>query len=125
VSSSNPAEVHDIMGRLDAACEDIGRDPATLARSAMAGVLVGRDEEDLARRIAAQVAIFGGATDEAAAWLEERRDRWVLGGPEAARARIAEFAETGIDRLLFQDFLPRDLEHVAIMAELAGLQPAG
>jgi alkanesulfonate monooxygenase SsuD/methylene tetrahydromethanopterin reductase-like flavin-dependent oxidoreductase (luciferase family) len=87
----------------------------------MAGTLVGRDEADMARRTEAQVAIFGGAGDEATAWLEERRDRWVLGTPDGARARIAEYAESGIDRLLLQDFLPRDLEHVALMAELAGL----
>jgi F420-dependent oxidoreductase-like protein len=123
MSSSSPAQVRDIMGRLDAACEAIGRDPATLTRSVMAGTLVGRDDADMARRTAAQVAIFGGATAAAASWMDERRDRWVLGTPDAARARIAEFAETGVQRFLFQVFLPRDLEHVAIIAELAGLQP--
>jgi F420-dependent oxidoreductase-like protein len=121
VSSSTPAQVRDTMARLDAACEAIGRDPASLARSVMAGTLVGRDEEDMARRTEAQVAIFGDAADEAAAWLDARRDRWVLGTPEAARHRIAEYAEAGVERLLLQDFLPRDLEHVALMAELAGL----
>lgn len=121
VSSSNPAQVRDIMARLDAACEAIGRDPASLHRSVMAGTLVGQDEAEMARRTAAQVAIFGGAAAEAAAWLEERRDRWVLGTPDAARARIAEYTESGVERLLFQLFLPRDLEHVALIAELAGL----
>jgi F420-dependent oxidoreductase-like protein len=121
ISSSNPAEVHDILRRLDAACEHVGRDPGTLTRSVMAGALVGRDEAEMQRRTEAQVAIFGGATTEAAAWLEARRDRWILGTPEAARARIAEFADTGIDRLLLQVTLPRDLDHVRLMAELAGL----
>ena len=118
ISSSNPAEVRQIMARLDAACEAQGRDPRSLTRSVMAGVLVGRDEADVARRTEAQVAVFGGADDDAAAWLEARRDRWVLGTPEQARARIAEYADTGVDRLLLQDFLPRDLEHIAIMGEL-------
>jgi F420-dependent oxidoreductase-like protein len=118
ISSSNPAEVRQIMARLDAACEQQGRDPQTLTRSVMAGVLVGRDEADVARRTEAQVAIFGGADDDAAAWLEARRDRWVLGTPEQAKARIAEYVDTGVDRLLLQDFLPRDLEHIAIMGEL-------
>ena len=118
ISSSNPAEVRQIMARLDAACEAQGRDPQTLTRSVMAGVLVGRDEADVARRTEAQVAIFGGADDDAAAWLDARRDRWILGTPEQARARIAEYVDTGVDRLLLQDFLPRDLEHIAIMGEL-------
>jgi F420-dependent oxidoreductase-like protein len=118
ISSSNPAEVRQIMARLDAACEQQGRDPQSLTRSVMAGVLVGRDEADVARRTEAQVAIFGGADDDAAAWLDARRDRWILGTPEQARARIAEYVDTGVDRLLLQDFLPRDLEHIAIMGEL-------
>lgn len=118
ISSSNPAEVREIMARLDAACVKQGRDPATLTRSVMAGVLVGRDAADVARRSAAQVAVFGGADDDAAAWLDARQDRWVLGTPQEARARIAEYVDTGIDRLLLQDFLPRDLDHIAIMGEL-------
>lgn len=118
ISSSGPAEVREIGTRLDAACEKVGRDPATLARSVMAGVLVGRDEADLARRTEAQMAMFGDGRDDATAWLDARRDRWVLGTPDAARARIEEYRATGIDRLLLQCFLPRDTEHVAIMGEI-------
>jgi F420-dependent oxidoreductase-like protein len=118
ISSSNPAEVRQIMARLDAACEKQGRDPKTLTRSVMAGVLVGRDEADVASRTKAQIAVFGDDTDGATEWLEARRDRWILGTPDSAKARIAEYADTGIDRLLFQDFLPRDLDHIAIMGEL-------
>jgi F420-dependent oxidoreductase-like protein len=121
ISSSNPDEVREIMARLDAACEAVGRDPATLARSVMAGVLIGRDEAEMRERTATQVAIFGSATAEAEAWLDERRDRWILGTPAEARVRLGEYAETGIDRLLFQDFLPRDLDHIELMAEVAGL----
>ena len=118
ISSSNPAEVREIMARLDAACEKQGRDPGTLTRSVMAGVLVGRDEAEMARRTEAQIAEFGDDDGAATEWLEARRDRWILGTPESARARIAEYAETGIDRLLFQDFLPQDLDHIAVMGEL-------
>jgi len=51
-------------------------------------------------------------------WLEARRDRWILGTPADAHARIAEYADAGIDRLLMQDFLPHDLDHIALMGEL-------
>jgi len=117
ISSSNPAEVRETMARLDAACEKQGRDPRTLTRSVMAGVLVGRDEAELEQRIEAQIAAFGDAAG-ATEWMDARRDRWVLGTPDSALARIAEYADTGIDRLLFQDFLPRDLDHIAVMGEL-------
>jgi alkanesulfonate monooxygenase SsuD/methylene tetrahydromethanopterin reductase-like flavin-dependent oxidoreductase (luciferase family) len=118
ISSSNPAEVREVNARLDAACETLGRDPSTLTRSVMAGVLVGRDAADVAARRDRQVAIFGGNTDGAAEWLEARQDRWILGTPDEARARLDEYADTGVDRLLFQDFLPRDLDHIAVMGEL-------
>jgi alkanesulfonate monooxygenase SsuD/methylene tetrahydromethanopterin reductase-like flavin-dependent oxidoreductase (luciferase family) len=118
ISSSNPAEVREIMARLDDACEAVGRDPRSLTRSVMAGVLVGRDEADVAARRDRQVAVFGGDVDGAAEWLEARQDRWILGTPDEARARIEEYIDTGIDRLLFQDFLPRDLDHIAVMGEL-------
>jgi alkanesulfonate monooxygenase SsuD/methylene tetrahydromethanopterin reductase-like flavin-dependent oxidoreductase (luciferase family) len=84
----------------------------------MAGALVGRTEADFADRRARQVAIFGGDVDGAEEWLEARKDRWILGTPDNARRMIAEYAATGVDRLLFQDFLPRDLDHIAIMGEL-------
>ncbi len=118
ISSSNPDEVREVMFRLDVACEKLGRDPGTLTRSVMAGVLVGRDEAEVLRRTQAQIAVFGDDADGATEWLDARRDRWILGTPDNARARIAEYADTGVDRLLFQDFLPRDLDHIAVMGEL-------
>jgi F420-dependent oxidoreductase-like protein len=118
ISSSGPAEVVAITRRLDAACEKQGRDPKTLTRSVMAGVLVGRDDAEMARRIEAQKAVFADATIAAEEWLEARGSRWITGTPESARARIAEYAATGIDRLLLQTFLPHDTDHVAVMGEL-------
>ena len=118
ISSSNPAEVREINAKLDAACEKLGRDPRTLVRSVMAGVLVGRDEAEMAARRTRQVALFGGDVDGAEAWLEERKDRWITGTPDQAKARISEYVDTGVDRLLFQDFLPQDLDHIAVMGEL-------
>ena len=118
ISSSNPAEVREVNARLDDACEKVGRDPRTLTRSVMAGVLVGRNAADYAARRDRQIAIFGGDVDGAAAWLDERADRWILGTPDDARRMIGEYEATGVDRLLFQDFLPQDLDHIAVMGEL-------
>ena len=119
ISSSTPDEVREISGRLDAACEKVGRDPATITRSVMAGALVGRDEAELQRRVEAQMAIFGDRTAAAQAWLDARQDRWILGTPDAARERIAAYRDAGVERLLYQVFLPRDLDHVALLGELA------
>jgi alkanesulfonate monooxygenase SsuD/methylene tetrahydromethanopterin reductase-like flavin-dependent oxidoreductase (luciferase family) len=110
--------VVEIKARLEAACRKVGRDASTLTISVMAGVLVGRDEAEMARRVAAQKAVFAEATIAAEEWLERREDRWITGTPEVAGARLAEYVDTGIDRLLFQDFLPHDTDHIAAMGEL-------
>lgn len=118
ISSSTPAEVRDINARIDAACAEAGRDPSTLRRSVMAGVLIGRDEAEFRSRVDAQVAMFQDDPTQAEAWMEARKDRWVVGTLDRARARMAEYAAAGVDRIMLQDFIPRDLDHVALMGEL-------
>jgi F420-dependent oxidoreductase-like protein len=118
VSSSTPAEVAAVNQRIDAACAEMGRDPASIRRSVMAGVLIARDEPGLRARVAGQVAMFQDDPAQAESWMEARKDRWVVGTLDAARARMAEYAAAGVDRIMLQDFIPRDLEHVALMGEL-------
>jgi alkanesulfonate monooxygenase SsuD/methylene tetrahydromethanopterin reductase-like flavin-dependent oxidoreductase (luciferase family) len=118
VSSSTPAQVAEINARIDAACEKAGRDPRSLRRSVMAGVLIGRDEAEFRARVAAQVAMFQDDPAQAESWMDERRDRWVVGTLDAARRRMADYEGAGVDRVMLQDFIPRDLEHVALMGRL-------
>ena len=70
-SASGPDKVREVCAALDAACVAIGRDPATLTRSAMIGVLVGRNEGEVKDRLAATVQALGSA-DDADDWLAER-----------------------------------------------------
>jgi len=115
-SGCSPEEVAIVQRDLDAACEAIGRDPRTITRSVMAGVLIGRDEAEMTGRVRAQLDMFGEGDGEG--WLEARRDRWVTGTLAEARAMIQRFADVGAERLMLQDFLPRDLAQVALMGEL-------
>jgi F420-dependent oxidoreductase-like protein len=105
--------------RVRAACAAIDRDPDELTYSAMVGVLVGRDEAEVRRRVDDLMRAFGwlgGAESEE--WFSERRARWIFGTPDQARARAAEFAAAGVQRLMLQDFLPRDLEMVRLLGEV-------
>lgn len=119
VSSSEPSRVGEVYARLDNACSAIGRDPGEIVRSAMAGVLIGRDEAEVRERTRAAIEAFAASGREAEAWLEERQDRWVTGTPDQARARIAEYEAAGVQRLMLQTHLPRDLDQVRLMAEVA------
>jgi len=114
-SSIGPVRYAEIMASLDAACVAIGRDPSTVTRSAMVGTLIGRDAAEVRTRETALLKAFddGGGDD----WLEERRDRWVIGTPDEARAMVRRFAEAGVERMMLQDFLPWDLDLVDAMGE--------
>ena len=114
-SASGPDKVRQVQGELDEACRAIGRDPATLTRSAMIGVLVGRDEAEMKERVAAMVRVLGADADDD--WLAERELRWITGTPDRARETVARLAAAGVERIMLQDFLPWDLDMIDVMGE--------
>ena len=117
LSSSSPDKAIEVNGALDEACRAIDRDPSTLARSTMAGVLVGRDQDEVDARERDLVKAFGQDMEAGEAWLEERRNRWVYGTPDQAREQLQRFAGAGLERIMLQDFLPWDLDMIDVMGE--------
>jgi F420-dependent oxidoreductase-like protein len=117
VTSSPPERVADRYARLDEIARAAGRDPASIARSAMVGTLVGRDAAEVEQRAAAVLEQFGLA-DAGAAWFEARRPRWIYGTPDEARATVARYAAAGVQRLVLQDFLPWDLDMVDLLGQV-------
>ena len=117
-TSATTDNVREGYARVRDACAAIGRDPSSVVLSAMVGVLVADSEGDLRDRLRQQLTVLGsrGGAD---AWLAERRDRWIIGTPDQARARIDEFAAAGAQRIMLQDFLPRDLEMVVLLGRIA------
>jgi F420-dependent oxidoreductase-like protein len=116
LSSSSPHQAREKYAAIAAACEAIGRDPGTMTRSTMAGVLIGRDADEVDRRKRALLGAFGedaGGED----WIDAREPRWILGTPDQARAMVARFEEAGAQRIMLQDFLPHDLDMIDLMAE--------
>jgi F420-dependent oxidoreductase-like protein len=116
LSSASPDKAREWYGKLDEACRAIGREPSSIGRSVMAGVLIGRDDAEVARRKVQLLAAFqeDSGSDE---WFDAREPRWILGTPDEARAMVRRFADAGAERLMLQDFLPRDLDMVSQMAE--------
>jgi F420-dependent oxidoreductase-like protein len=121
ITSSDPDRIRDRFAKLDETLAAADRDAATLTRSAMVGVLVGRDAAEVERRRVGLMAMLGRDDAGAADWYAERRNRWILGTPDEARATVARFAAVGVERIMLQDFLPRDLEMIDLLgAELVG-----
>jgi alkanesulfonate monooxygenase SsuD/methylene tetrahydromethanopterin reductase-like flavin-dependent oxidoreductase (luciferase family) len=104
--------------RVRAACEAIGRDPRSVVRSAMTGVLVAETEGDLRDRVRLLLEALARPAHEAEAWLAQRRGRWVMGTPDEAHERVAALEAVGVERIMLQDFLPRDLDQVRLMGRL-------
>jgi len=84
----------------------------------MIGTLVAETEAELEERVQAQLVMLGSDL-RADAWLAERRTRWIIGTPDQARAQIDALAAAGAQRIMFQDFLPRDQDMIALMGKIA------
>jgi F420-dependent oxidoreductase-like protein len=118
LTSAAPEDAPDAFRRVREACERIGRDPATVVCSAMTGVLVAETEGELRDRVAVLLEALERPADEGEAWLAQRRGRWVMGTPDEARERVAALERAGVERVMLQDFLPRDLDHVRLLGRL-------
>ncbi|MBW4721696.1 LLM class F420-dependent oxidoreductase [Saccharothrix obliqua] len=94
------------FARVDAACRDIGRDPATMTRSVGLVLCVGRDDAEVARRAAA----IGREVDEL-------KQNGLAGTPAEVVARLGEWhAKTGISRVYLQVLDLSDLDHLELVA---------
>lgn len=118
LNSASPEDAPDAYARVRAACEEIGRDPSEVVYSAMTGVLVADSEVDLRTRVNDLLAALGQGAADGDAWLAERRGRWIMGTPDEAHERVAALAERGTQRIMLQDFLPRDLDHMRLMGRI-------
>ena len=95
-----------LQAGIDAACEAVGRDPATVLRTAAQVVCCGADEAQIARRAAS----IGRE-------VEELRSNGMAGTPEELVAKLERFAEAGMRRIYLQVLDLDDLEHLDLVAE--------
>ena len=115
--SATPERVRAAYANVRAACRDAGRDADEIVYSAMVGVLVAETDAELLDRIHALLGATG-ADDDADAWLADRRGRWIMGTPEQAWERIRSLEDAGVQRIMLQDFLPRDLQMIDLIGRL-------
>jgi alkanesulfonate monooxygenase SsuD/methylene tetrahydromethanopterin reductase-like flavin-dependent oxidoreductase (luciferase family) len=97
--------------RLDRFCVEAGRDPATLPLSVMTTCVVGRDRDELQRRVR-QVAEITGR--------EPVRGGYVVGTVDEAIEHLRELEAAGVSRVMLQHLAHEDVE----MVELLGREVA-
>ena len=85
----------------------------------MTGVLVGSTEAELrsrAERLGEKIGADG------AALVAEPPQGWIIGTVEAAAEQLLALREAGVSRVMCQQLLHEDIEHVAVLGrELAPL----
>ncbi|MEX2614363.1 MAG: LLM class flavin-dependent oxidoreductase, partial [Gaiellaceae bacterium] len=108
-------ELRERKRRLDDACAEAGRDPATLGFSVMTACFAGADRAEVLDRIRAFVALRGEGDPETL--LAERADRWLVGTIEEVAVRIEELRELGITRVFLQHLNHSDDEMVELIGD--------
>jgi F420-dependent oxidoreductase-like protein len=119
LNSASPDAAAAAYERIRAACREVGRDPDQLVYSAMTGVLVGETAAELRDRIS-QLLELMGTKEDAGEWLAARRTRWVMGTPDEAWERVRSMETAGAQRIMLQDFLPRDLDQIRLIGQIFG-----
>jgi F420-dependent oxidoreductase-like protein len=117
ITSTDPEKIREVYGWLDGACRDQGRDPGSVTRSAMVGVLVGGDEAEVERRVGDLLRQIG-RSDGDRSWFEGRRPHWVAGTASEARAALGRLEAVGVERVMLQSLIPRDLDMIDRAAEI-------
>ncbi len=108
--SKTAAECAALREQLDAACAEEGRDPIPL--SLMTTWLCGEDRAELLDR-AARLAEWQGDDADPERFLAELSDvDHVTGTLEEGIDRLRELADAGVERVMLQHLLHRDLEAV-------------
>jgi F420-dependent oxidoreductase-like protein len=110
-------ELRERKRKLDSACADAGRDPATLGFSVMTACFLGETDGDVRDRIARFLSVRGDDTDPKTL-IAERRDRWLLGTVDEVAVRIGELQELGVTRVMLQHLNHDDDAMVGLMPAL-------
>jgi F420-dependent oxidoreductase-like protein len=109
------AELRERKEKLDRACTEAGRDPATLGFSLMTACFLGESEADVEERVARFLAIRGDDSDPAEL-IRERRGRWLAGTIDQVAERIGALEALGVSRVLLQHLNHDDDDMLALAA---------
>jgi F420-dependent oxidoreductase-like protein len=92
---------------LDAACAELGREPASIVRSVALGTICGENETTCERRATASGRVLSSLRARGGA----------VGTPEEIAVLLSGYAAVGVSRVYLQILDVTDLEHVALIGE--------
>jgi alkanesulfonate monooxygenase SsuD/methylene tetrahydromethanopterin reductase-like flavin-dependent oxidoreductase (luciferase family) len=101
---------------LDRACEEAGRDPASLPLSLMRTVVLGSDEDDLRRRVGVFLESVGHH-ESVDAFLGGLGDDQLFGTVDQVAERLRTYEAAGVTRIMCQHLVHEDLEMVHLIGQ--------
>jgi F420-dependent oxidoreductase-like protein len=116
--AATPQRYREKSERLAAYCAEIGRDPATITRSVMAGFLVGANAREVRRRAEAmQRGMARLATMDLDTMPDLlRANGWLTGTPDEVTAQLRALAAEGVARVMLQHHAQTDFEVLELIA---------
>ncbi|HET9102397.1 MAG TPA: TIGR03560 family F420-dependent LLM class oxidoreductase [Solirubrobacteraceae bacterium] len=114
---ADPGQARERRERIAAACERAGRPP--LRFSVMTVIIAGRDDGEVHDRAHALAEKMG---HDAHQLLSDPPHGWILGTTESVIERLSALRDAGVDRIVCQQFVHDDLDHVALIGDV--LSPA-
>ncbi len=98
---------------LERHCATVGRDPATIKRSLMVPVIIGRSKAETDQRRDRARASFPRLPEDAAGW---RSAGFLHGAPDEVAEDLARWRELGIQRVMLQIIDQEDLPAIELIA---------
>jgi F420-dependent oxidoreductase-like protein len=96
---------HSLYQLVDAACDDVGRDPKSVIHSAAVVVCCGESDAEIERR-----------AKSIGRDVSELRENGLTGTPQQVIEKILDYQAVGVSRLYLQVLDLSDLDHVSLLA---------
>jgi F420-dependent oxidoreductase-like protein len=106
--------------KLEEHCRAVGRDPNAIHRSWMGGILIGRDDGEVAEKgrwMQSFLSALSSVAPDAAPDALRRRS-WIVGTPDQAASQLEAWSAAGVERVMFQWYDLDDLDGLGLLAEL-------
>lgn len=105
--------------RLEEHCRAVGRDPGTIHRSWMGGILIGRDAREVADKGRWMQSFLGLDSIAPTAVPQSLRERgWLVGTPDEVAGQLATWTSVGVQRVMLQWYNLDDLDGLELLAPL-------
>jgi alkanesulfonate monooxygenase SsuD/methylene tetrahydromethanopterin reductase-like flavin-dependent oxidoreductase (luciferase family) len=112
--AGTPDECRERRRALDATCEQVGRDPTTLAMSVMTGFVLGESRAELVENTRRILDRWGSQmTPEEG--LARYESRGLAGTPDQLVDGLKRFEEAGVERVMLQHIAHDDLDTIALL----------